>query len=126
VSCYVLYDPDSQVLEAYRLNGAARSYEPLAPDARGDFPCPPLGLRLGVRPTRYGDIDGPMLRWLDAEGAVLPSERERAEKEALRARKEAERAHKEAERAHKEAERAAELQAQLDAYAARFGPLPDD
>jgi hypothetical protein len=45
----------------------------------GDVPCPFLGLRLGVRHGRYNGLETDWLRWIDAEGRVLPTAEEDAE-----------------------------------------------
>jgi Uma2 family endonuclease len=82
VSSYYLFDPLTGVLEGYRLDQTSRSYVPMAPLPDGDFPCAVLGLRLGVRRGRYQGVEAEWLRWLDAEGRVLPTDEERAEAEA--------------------------------------------
>jgi Uma2 family endonuclease len=77
VSFYYLFDPFTGVLEGYELDHSARAYVGLAPLPNGDFPCPVLGLRLGVRSGRYEGIETEWLRWLDAEGRPLPTDEER-------------------------------------------------
>src|SRR5688572_6944238 len=52
----------------------------------GDFPAAPLGLSVGLRPTRYRDHERLFVRWIDAEGKPLPMAQERAERERERAR----------------------------------------
>ena len=88
VSSYYLFDPRTQVLEGYQLDPSSRSYVPMAPLPDGDLPCAVLGLRLGVRRGRYQGIEAEWLRWLDAEGHVLPTDEERAEDAERRAREE--------------------------------------
>jgi len=105
---YFIFDPETHRLEGYRLDATARRYEAIEPDARGDYPVSPLGLKLGVRRTQYRDYDEPFARWLDADGQPLPTAQERLIEE--RARAEQERARAEQERA-----RADELQRRLDA-----------
>jgi Uma2 family endonuclease len=100
-SAYFVFDPDTGVLDGYRLDQARRRYVPIAPDERGDFDVEVLGLKLGLRQTSYRQYDMPFVRWLDESGAALPTAQERAEAE--RARAEAERARAEAERARAEA-----------------------
>jgi hypothetical protein len=90
----------------------------IEPNARGDPPVAPLGLALGLRRTRYRDLDRRFLRWLDEHGEPLPIPSERSEQahaEAERARAEAERARAEAERAR--AEPNAERERAEDAFA---------
>jgi Uma2 family endonuclease len=115
-SAYFVFDPETGVLDGYRLDQARRRYVPIAPDERGDFDVAVLGLKLGLRPTRYRHYEMPFVRWLDENGVPLPTAQERAEAE--RARAEAERARAEAERARAEAERA-----RADALAARLAAL---
>src|SRR5262249_9171941 len=76
VSFYYLFDPLPGVLEGYELAHRRRAYAPLAPLPGGDFPCPVLGLRLGVRLGRHRNIEADWLRWLDAEGRPLPTDEE--------------------------------------------------
>lgn len=73
VPCYVIYDPDTQMLEAFELHNGSGAYRRLHEDAEGVVDCPPLGLKLGVRHTRWGLIDGPLLRFLHPDGRLLPT-----------------------------------------------------
>jgi Uma2 family endonuclease len=57
VAAYYLFDPLSGVMEAYALDMASRSYTVAPPDADGTFPCPPLGLKLGVRRGVYQGLE---------------------------------------------------------------------
>jgi Uma2 family endonuclease len=104
VSSYYLFDPLTRVLEGYQLDQSSRSYVPMAPLPDGDLPCAVLGLRLGVRRGRYQGIEAEWLRWLDADGRVLPTDEERAEAEA-RQREDAERRAREEARQREDAER---------------------
>jgi hypothetical protein len=45
----------------------------------------PLGLALGLRPTRYRDYDEPFVRWIDERGEPLLTAGERLERERARA-----------------------------------------
>jgi Uma2 family endonuclease len=111
---YFIFDPDTRVLEGYRLGDGGRDYVAIEPNAHGDLPVAPLGLALGVRRTRYRDFDEFFLRWIDEHGEPLPIPAERTERalaeaeerriEAGRTRAEAERARAEAERARAEAD----------------------
>jgi Uma2 family endonuclease len=107
-SAYFIFEPDSEKLEAYRLDQTGRRYTPIEVDERGDFDVAALGLKLGLRQTSYRHFERRFVRWLDAGGRPLPTAQERAEAERDRA--EAERARAERERA-----RADELEARLRA-----------
>ncbi|HKY40580.1 MAG TPA: Uma2 family endonuclease, partial [Polyangiaceae bacterium] len=89
-SAYFIFDPDTEVLEGFRLDATGRRYAPIEPDDHGDFEVATLGLKLGLRPTRYRMHERRFVRWLTADGMPLPLAQERAEAE--RARAEAERA----------------------------------
>ena len=82
---YFIFDPHTAELEAYRLDSETRDYVRVEADADGDYPVRVLGLRLGVRPGRFHLHDGLFLRWLDAHGTVLPTQKERADTEKQRA-----------------------------------------
>ena len=100
---YFIFDPETEQLDGFGLD-ARGEYMPLRPDERGDLPVAPLGLKLGLRPTRYRDYAQPFVRWLDLDGRPLPTAQERADEE--RARADEERARAEEERARAEEERA--------------------
>jgi Uma2 family endonuclease len=89
---YFLLDPDTLKLEGFRLDPARRAYVPLEPDPNGDVPVAPLGLKLGLRPTRYREFDQPFLRWIDETGAPLPMASEELRRERARAEQERARA----------------------------------
>ncbi len=80
---YVLYDPHTQELEGYAL--VEGRYVPIVPDARGDLPIASLGLSLGIRVASRRGEGGQWLRFVDRDGAALPSGRERmaAERDAV-------------------------------------------
>ena len=111
---YYLFDPWTGALEGYTLDRGSRTYRRMpAVDERGTVPCGQLGLRLGVVPGRYHDVETDFLRWLDQEGRVLPTGEELAAIETVRADQEAARAGQEA-RLRQEAElRAVELSQRL-------------
>ncbi|HYJ09107.1 MAG TPA: Uma2 family endonuclease [Polyangiaceae bacterium] len=96
-SAYFIFDPDSSVLEGYRLDRSGRHYEAIEPDARGDFEVTAMGLKLGLRATTYRQYEQLFVRWLDRDGTPLPTAVERLTAE--RARADAERARADAERA---------------------------
>jgi Uma2 family endonuclease len=110
-ACYVLYDPLSHALEAYRLDAPRRRYVRIAPDARGDVEVAPLGLKLGLRPVSIPPRgEPPSLRWIDDAGEVVPLPEERERK---RADDESRRADDEKRRADDEKRRADALEARL-------------
>jgi hypothetical protein len=132
VPIYVIYDPFSAQLDAYRLS-ASRQYEPIAPDDDGRIPCEPLGLSLGIVPGVHRDMDAPWLRWIGKDGQPLYLESERAAREWLRdaleserAARESERAARESERAARESERAARESERADAAEAELAKLRDE
>jgi Uma2 family endonuclease len=81
---YFIFDPETEKLDGFALDAARRTYVALAPGPNGDFPVTPLGLSIGLRPTRYRDHDRLFVRWIDAEGRALPTAQERAERERKR------------------------------------------
>jgi Uma2 family endonuclease len=82
---YFIFDPESEKLEGFALDTARRVYVLLVADPSGDFPVGPLGLRIGLRPTRYREHERRFVRWIDDEGKALPTAQERAERERERA-----------------------------------------
>ena len=87
---YYLFDPWTGVLEGYALDRASRTYRRMeALDERGTVPCEQLGLRLGVVPGRYHDLEMGFLRWIDQDGRVLPTGEELATAASARADQEA-------------------------------------
>jgi Uma2 family endonuclease len=77
---YFIFDPEAEKLEGFALDTARRAYVPLAPGPTGDFSVAPLGLGIGLRPTRYRDHERDFVRWIDAEGKPLATAQERAER----------------------------------------------
>ncbi len=104
VRYYAIYDNDrllgEEVLRAYRLEGLKFQ--------RLDEPVwfPDVGLGLRVWHGQYEDMEADWLRWVDAEGRLIPTGRELADAEKERADAEQERADAEKERADLEKERA--------------------
>lgn len=72
VAVYVIYDPFSERLDAFRLEPTQRRYVPIDRDEHGRIFVEPLGLWLGIVRSRIGDDDAPWLRWIDEHGRVLP------------------------------------------------------
>ncbi|WP_437312449.1 hypothetical protein [Sorangium sp. So ce385] len=93
------------------------SYVPVAPGGNGDVASPRLHLGLGVRRGTYRNLDVDWLRWLDAEGRVLPTGEEQARAAEEQARAAEERARAAQDEAKLLAARLAELEQ-------RFGKLP--
>jgi len=69
---YVIYDPLTHALEGFQLE--AGRYVPLRPNANGDLEIALLGLSLGLRELPLdSNIAAPSLRWIDTNGAPLPT-----------------------------------------------------
>ena len=90
----------------YRL-GDDEKYQRVEANAAGRYLIEPLGVELGIWPGhfRYPGIV-PWLRWWDAEGNLLPTGEERAERERQLAEEEFQRAEQEYDRAEREHQRA--------------------
>ncbi len=125
VSEYYLYDPETEILEGYRLDSGTLMYAPMTREANGDFVSVRLGLRIGLRPGRYQGVERAWVRWIDASGKVLPSGQDLAiaAQEDARAAQENTRAAQEDARAAQE--KAAALAAKLAEYERRFGKLDE-
>ena len=100
---YAIFDPFEGKLEAFEL--AEGHLRPIAPDAEGRVWCAPAQKFLGVRPGTFHDVTCDWLRWLNADGSVVPHGEELAEAE--RARADAERARADAERTRADASESA-------------------
>jgi len=108
---YFVYDPfRPEAPRHFRLEDSG--YIEVVPNALGRFPTRVLRGWLGTWEGTYEDIEARWLRLFDLDGEVVWTPEERAEHEA--------------QRAEHEAQRAAALEAQLAAYRARFGELPDE
>lgn len=119
-AAYFIFDPDSEQLEAYRLDNDRLHYVAIPPNGRGDYAIAAMGLALGLRPTRYREYDRLFLRWIDADGKPLPfgaelyqQEHARAERERLRAEQERARAERAAAEHEQALERIRALEEQL-------------
>ena len=82
---YFIFDPDTELLEGFKLDATGRRYTPLLADDNGDFEVAALGLKLGLRQTAYRRIERRFVRWLDPSGQALPTAQERADAERARA-----------------------------------------
>ncbi len=91
---YFIYDPDTKVLEGFRLMG--RTYRPTRPDAQGRFWSEQLGVSLGLWHGVHEGKERDWVRLFHADGSLVlteaESERERAERERQRAEAEHQRA----------------------------------
>lgn len=104
---YIIFEPDSGLLEAYALNDAGQ-YKLRSPDAHQRFWIDQLGLALGIWQGSRENRTGYWLRWWNDRGEMLPWGKEQAERE----RQQAEQEH---QRADHERQRAERLAAQLRA-----------
>jgi len=95
---YFIFDPDTEVLEGYRLDETGRRYVKLEPDERGDFDVAALELKLGLRHTSYRLHERRFVRWIGKDGEPLPLASERADAERQRADAERQRADTERQR----------------------------
>lgn len=117
---YFIFHPFTRRLQGWRLDAATLRYAPMVGTPTGDLFSQQLGLWLGVRPTHWGNLQEPTLRWIDLDGRTLLTgeemvieERQRAQEERQRAQEERQRAQEERQRAEQLAARVAELEALL-------------
>lgn len=80
---YGIYEVKSARVEVYRF--VANQFELLHPNDRGHYAIDALGVELGIWQGRYQNLELPWLRWWDAEGNLLLTGAERAEREYQRA-----------------------------------------
>jgi Uma2 family endonuclease len=111
---YVIFEPESGLLEAYRLNDVGQ-YKLSPLDTQQRVWIAPLGLALGVWQGTRENRTGFWLRWWNAQGELLPWGNEQVEQERQRAEQERQRAEQERQRAEQERQRADRLAAQLRA-----------
>jgi Uma2 family endonuclease len=81
---YIIFDPDSGLLEAYALNDTGQ-YKLRSPDTQQRFWLDELGLALGIWQGTRENRTGYWLRWWNDRGEMLPWGKERAEQERQRA-----------------------------------------
>ena len=77
---YFLYDPDTKILEGYRLSG--KTYRPLALDAQGRLWSEQLGASLGLWHGVYQRRTYDWVRLFRSDGSLVPTGQERAEAQA--------------------------------------------
>ena len=82
---YFLFDPFSFRLDGFALDARGGRYAPLAPNEHGWLWSERLGLWVGKSHGWFQEIEADWLRWIDADGRVLPHAQERAEQEKQRA-----------------------------------------
>ncbi len=87
VPFYVVFDRYGQTLRVFQLFGDRYTAASLN---EGRFWLDELQLGLGVWQGRYQDIEGQWLRWYDADGAWIPTQRERGQLAEQQAQAEAE------------------------------------
>jgi Uma2 family endonuclease len=118
---YFCYDPDTAQLEGWRL-GPRKRYRAIAADEQGRMEAEELGLWLGTWRGTYLGFEATWLRFYDAEGRLVPTDREVAQAEKTQA--EAERARAESEKTRAEAAEAelARLKERLAALERRQKP----
>jgi Uma2 family endonuclease len=81
---YAIYEVKKAQVEVYRF--VANQFDLIQQNERGHYPIAPLGLELGVWQGRYQNQDLPWLRWWDAEGNLLLTGAERADRLAAQLR----------------------------------------
>ena len=115
VPYYFIHDPETGVVEGFRLEPGSTDYVPLEPTADGRLRCERLGLELGVWGGTYRGVEGPWLRWHAADGALVPLPEEVADQQTARAEQQTARAEQEAAGRRSAEARIAELEAQVRA-----------
>jgi Uma2 family endonuclease len=108
---YGIYEVDPGRIEMYRLDEGL--YRPMAPNDRGRFPLPRLGVELGLWTGEYLGATVPWMRWWDEHGVLLPMGIERAEDEHRRAEAAEAALHQERQAAEQQRRRAERLAARL-------------
>jgi hypothetical protein len=93
VPIYVIFEPDSGLLEYYQLENSR--YELKLPDENGRHWLETMGLFLGTWQGTKEGRTGYWLRWWDASGNLLPWAVEQIEQERQRAEQERQRAEQE-------------------------------
>ena len=120
---YVIFDPRN-VLR----HGIVRAFVRIGVEYQ---PCDPawlegIGLGLILWKGAYEGSEATWLRWCDRAGRVIPTGREKAQRERLRAKQAKQRADKEQQRADKEQQRADKEQQRADKLAQQLRKLGAD
>lgn len=77
-SYYGIFDPNNSVLEMYGFRD--REYARLEPNEHGRFHLNLLDVNVGIWRGTFGGYEAPWLRWWDAQGNLLLSGAERADR----------------------------------------------
>ncbi|NEQ24745.1 MAG: Uma2 family endonuclease, partial [Microcoleus sp. SIO2G3] len=89
VPFYGIYEVKKASVEVYHLVDGC--YELLPVNERGHYAIAQMGVELGIWQGQYEEMELPWLRWWDAQGNLLLTGEERAEREQQRADRLAER-----------------------------------
>lgn len=111
VPIYVIFNPDSGLLEVYKLKSGR--YEIQQPDANGRYWIESMKLFLGVWQGTKAERTGYWLRWWDESGNLLLWGTERIEQERARAEEERKAKEEAEQRAAAAEEQVAQLMEQL-------------
>ena len=131
---YVLYDPETQTLEGWRLDEHQR-YQPIQPDEHGRLWSEQLGVWIGTWTGHFqGWLENVWLRFFTESGDLVPlfaeREKERANEAETHADKEKNRADEAKMHADEEKNRADKAEAELTRMKALFAEkgltLPDE
>jgi Uma2 family endonuclease len=110
---YGIYEVDPGRVEMYHL--IEDRFEQMAANEHGRYPLMSLGVELGIWQGTFANYELPWLRWWDAQGNLLPTPEEEAERQRQRAEHEHQRAEQERQRAEQERQQAERLAAKLRA-----------
>jgi Uma2 family endonuclease len=80
---YGIYEVQKASVEVYR--HVENRFERVAANKRGHCEILPMGVELGIWQGHYQNLELPWLRWWDAQGTLLPTGDERANREQQRA-----------------------------------------
>ncbi|MFB2974603.1 Uma2 family endonuclease [Aerosakkonema sp. BLCC-F183] len=84
VPFYGIYEGSRGRVEVYQLfNGR---YQLIPINDRGHYPIEPLGVEIGIWQGQYQNVEFPWLRWWDAQGNLLLTAEERADRLAAQLR----------------------------------------
>ena len=89
VPFYGIYEVKKAAVEVYQL--VQGRYELMSANERDHYAIPPMGVELGIWQGQYDQMELPWLRWWDAQGNLLLTGEERAEREQQRTERLAER-----------------------------------
>jgi Uma2 family endonuclease len=81
---YGIYEVKRGSVDVYHLVDG--EYQLMPANERGHYPISPLGVKLGIWQGYYQNLELPWLRWWDAQGNLLLTGQERAERLAAQLR----------------------------------------